>query len=273
MLVEHMSECGPLHRILNAKRWRGEKLTLSEFREQLRRLAVTLEMVVVNSAGHYQAEPRDLFKLLGRPGVWNSEEEVRERLILLARAKEEDSDEYLIKSVDGQNPANIFARANKVRKRRERDKKVVGEGQALRVSGHRKAEPEVEQREVAAITTAVSPGEKTPKVQITENALEEDTHEATECDSPLPNPKILVMDTGAEISVVNDEDILENVCKGNKMALRTINGESVVDTYGDLQLPILHVLTVPWRMPELGNTRRRRTRNDRGKECMRMWWT
>jgi len=46
------------------------------------------------------------------------------------------------------------------------------------------------------------------------------------------------MDTGAEISVVNDESILENVCKGNKMALRTLNGESVVDTYGDLQLPI-----------------------------------
>jgi len=34
------------------------------------------------------------------------------------------------------------------------------------------------------------------------------------------------MDTGAEISVVNDENMLENVCKGNKMALRTINGES-----------------------------------------------
>jgi len=150
---------GTLRRMLSARKWRGEKLTLSEFPEQTLRLAVTLEMVVVKNAGHYQVEPRDLFRFLGRPG------------------------EYLIRRVDGKSPANIFARANKVRKRNVRDQQVVV-----------RAEPEVDQREVAAITTAVSPGEKTPSVPPTEDTLDEDTHEAAECDSPVPKPKRKISD-------------------------------------------------------------------------------
>jgi len=68
----------------------------------------------VKNAGHYQVEPRDLFKRLGRPGAWNSEEEVRERLILLARAKEVDSDKDLIKSVRIQ-PTYLLVRNRYVR--------------------------------------------------------------------------------------------------------------------------------------------------------------
>jgi len=97
-LVEHMSECGTLSRMLNAKKWRGEKLTLSEFPEQLRRLAVTLEMVVQMNAHHYGVEVTELFSAWARPGAWNSDEEVRARLILLAKARVDDSAKFIVAS-------------------------------------------------------------------------------------------------------------------------------------------------------------------------------
>ena len=109
----------------------------------------------------------------------------------------------------------------------------MSEGRVPRESGHRTPgwdEPEAEQREVAANTTVASPEEETSITPVSEVTPNENTHEATESDSPLLKRKTRVMDTGAEISVVNDESMLENVCKGNKMALRTINRESVVDT-------------------------------------------
>jgi len=161
--VEHMDERRTLRRMLHARRWRGERLTLSDFLDQMTRLVLALEMVVLKNAGHYRVAPRELFRAWGRPGAWNSDEEVRARLVILAKAKVEKSDEFLFDGVDGHNPASPIARTNKVRKRRVRSKKVlVGQGRVPRESGHRTLgwdEPEAEQREVAATTTVVSPGE------------------------------------------------------------------------------------------------------------------
>ena len=162
-LVEHMDERRTLRRMLHARRWRGERLTLSDFLDQMTRLVLALEMVVLKNAGHYRVAPRELFRAWGRPGAWNSDEEVRARLVILAKAKVEKSDEFLFDGVDGHNPASPIARTNKVRKRRVRSKKVlVGQGRVPRESGHRTLgwdEPEAEQREVAATTTVVSPEE------------------------------------------------------------------------------------------------------------------
>jgi len=112
-LVEHMDEHRTLCRMLDAKKWRGERLTARDFPAQMRFLVAVLDLVVQMNEHHYRMEGRELFRTWARPRAWNCEEEVRSRLVLLAKARVADSDKYLVKQVGGHDPADLFGRTNK----------------------------------------------------------------------------------------------------------------------------------------------------------------